>query len=101
MKAEILNKINRRFFNEKEKKKSLDEDEHLIQPEKYDQHEDSLLDKRSTRESLEHIMAEEYADYSKMKQSNNKRPRLHSGCINTGEVGTHESHDTFILKRDQ
>jgi len=108
LKVEILNKINRRFFESegKEKKnKSLDEDEHLIQPAKYDQCDDMLLDKRSTREPLEQLMAEEYADYSKNTHSCHKRPRLYSGCIQTGTSATsevtNESHETFILKRDQ
>jgi hypothetical protein len=107
LKVEILSKINRRFFenDEKKKNKSLDEDEHLIQPEKYGQYDDMLLDKRSTREPLEQLMAEEYADYTKNKPSCNKRPRLHSGCFQQStsatSEGTNESHETFILKRDQ
>jgi hypothetical protein len=83
LKVEILNKINRRFFENddiQKKNKSLDEDEHLIQPEKYDKCS-MLLDKKTSREPLEQLMAEEYADYSKNKHTNNKRPRLNSGYI--------------------
>jgi len=81
LKAEILNKLNRRFFENEskhKKSKSLDEDEHLIQPEKYD---DMLLDKVSnTKEPLDQLMAEDYLEYSNNK-ANMKRPRLYSGCI--------------------
>jgi len=81
LKAEILNKLNRRFFGNKDKKsKSLDEDEHLIQPEKYD---DMLLDKASTtKEPLDQLMADDYSEYPNNK-ANMKRPRLYSGCIQT------------------
>jgi hypothetical protein len=81
LKAEILNKLNRRFFaneSKHKKSKSLDEDEHLIQPEKYD---DMLLDKVSTtKEPLDQLMADDYFEYSNNK-ANMKRPRLYSGCI--------------------
>lgn len=82
LKAEILNKLNRRFFeneNKHKKSKSLDEDEHLIQPEKY---EDMLLDKVSsnTKEPLDQLMADDYFEYPN-NTTNTKRPRLHSGCI--------------------
>jgi len=81
LKAEILNKLNRRFFENEskhKKSKSLDEDEHLIQPEKYD---DMLLDKVSnTKEPLDQLMADDDFEYSNNK-ANMKRPRLYSGCI--------------------
>jgi hypothetical protein len=81
LKAEILNKLNRRFFendNKNKKSKSLDEDEHLIQPEKYD---DMLLDKMSnTKENMDQLMADDCFDQSYNK-TNMKRPRLYSGCI--------------------
>jgi len=65
-----------------------------------------LLDRPQTREPLEQLMAEEYADYAKMKKSN-KRARLDSGCISTvnSDGKTNESQEVdmdniLVLKRD-
>jgi hypothetical protein len=111
-KLEILQKINRRFFENDDKEKtnkSLDSDEHQIKPESFES--DVLLDRKAMREPLEQLMAEEYADYAKFsKQHGNKRARLNSGCIMNSTSASSNQNDNsqeldidniFTLKRDQ